>query len=195
MAEIRVSQQPERPAGECWRHRLVAELLALQEDVAAPAGDSQALLAMALCHPRRPGRTDDDRAWSDAFRDVLDDALGTCWRPHLAAGGQVEPLTDVPFFLDRFPTAEDGDGAARRGARPGRRPSLDTWCRRLGGRHRPSPATARPAPLASWAFVAGAALTVAAVVGRVVAHQVLGSGRTHRAEVFEQYLTADQRHD
>ncbi|WP_336031220.1 hypothetical protein [Geodermatophilus sp. FMUSA9-8] len=100
---VPVEDVPARP-----RHRLVAELLALHEDVAAPAGGSEVLLAMALCRPGRPGVTADDRAWADAFRDVLDDALGTCWSLHLAAGGRVEPLTDVRYFLDRFASAEDG---------------------------------------------------------------------------------------
>jgi len=99
---VPVEDVPARP-----RHRLVAELLALHEDVAAPAGDSRILLAMALCRPGRPGATVDDRAWADAFRDVLDDALGTSWSLHLAAGGRVQPLTDVRHFLDRCTAAED----------------------------------------------------------------------------------------
>ena len=54
-------------------------------------------LALALCRPGDPAITEDDDAWADALRSVLDDEqTGGSWSLHVAAGGSVLPLVDLP---------------------------------------------------------------------------------------------------
>jgi hypothetical protein len=54
-------------------------------------------LAMALCRPGRPTVTKYDDAWVDGLREALDDLPpGQTWSLHLAGGGSVLPLVDLP---------------------------------------------------------------------------------------------------
>jgi hypothetical protein len=54
-------------------------------------------LAMALCRPGRPIVTKYDKAWVEGLREALDGLpLGQTWSLHLAAGGSVLPLVDLP---------------------------------------------------------------------------------------------------
>jgi hypothetical protein len=54
-------------------------------------------LAMALCRPGRPQATKYDDAWAEGLREALDGLpLAQTWSLHLAAGGSVLPLVDLP---------------------------------------------------------------------------------------------------
>src|SRR4051812_29309531 len=54
-------------------------------------------LAMALCRPGRPHATKYDDAWAEGFREALDGLpLAQTWSLHLAAGGSVLPLVNLP---------------------------------------------------------------------------------------------------
>ncbi len=59
--------------------------------------DGEGHLAMALCRPGRPEITGSDDEWADAFRSMLDDGqIDGTWSLHLAAGGRVVSLVDMP---------------------------------------------------------------------------------------------------
>ncbi|WP_091366197.1 hypothetical protein [Geodermatophilus telluris] len=81
--------------------QLLAGLLDVHAEVAASLGPDGAHLAMALCRPGEPAVTEDDDGWAVACHEVLDDALDGTWSLHLAAGGRVEPLVDVPWAFLR----------------------------------------------------------------------------------------------
>jgi hypothetical protein len=49
-------------------------------------------LAMALCRPGAPAVRDDDRGWAETLSAALDGR----WSLHLAAGGVVTPLVELP---------------------------------------------------------------------------------------------------
>ena len=51
-------------------------------------------LALALCRPGTAEVTEDDDAWVEALRSVLDDGA---WSLHLAAAGRIVPLVDGPW--------------------------------------------------------------------------------------------------
>jgi hypothetical protein len=51
---------------------------------------------MALCRPGRPEITEDDDTWVGLLSEVFDDRIGGSWSLHLAAGGRVVPLIDLP---------------------------------------------------------------------------------------------------
>ena len=54
-------------------------------------------VALALCRPGGAAVTADDDAWAAALRSVLDDdRIGGSWSLHVAAGGTVLPLVDLP---------------------------------------------------------------------------------------------------
>jgi len=54
-------------------------------------------VAMALCRPGRPRATKDDNAWADGLREALGELpVGQTWSLHLAAGGSVTPLVELP---------------------------------------------------------------------------------------------------
>jgi hypothetical protein len=57
----------------------------------------QGHLAMVLCRPGRPEVTKDDDAWAEALCEALDGLPATTWSLHLAAGGQVQALVDLPW--------------------------------------------------------------------------------------------------
>jgi len=71
-------------------------LLQLHEAVADEHLISGGHLAMALCRPGRPEITEEDDAWVGSLAEVLDDRLDGSWSLHLAAGGRVLPLIDLP---------------------------------------------------------------------------------------------------
>lgn len=52
-------------------------------------------IAMALCRPGRPFPTRDDDAWADGLLTAFADEPVT-WSLHLAAGGGVVPIVDLP---------------------------------------------------------------------------------------------------
>ncbi len=82
--------------------RLLSGLLDVHSEVATHLTGDGVHLAMALCRPGEPVETEDDAEWVCALHEVLDDALDGTWSLHLAAGGRVEPLVDVPgSFLRR----------------------------------------------------------------------------------------------
>src|SRR3954469_21200760 len=54
-------------------------------------------LAMALCRPGQPQATKYDDAWAEGLREALGGLpLAQSWSLHLAAGGSVLPLVDLP---------------------------------------------------------------------------------------------------
>ena len=53
-------------------------------------------LAMALCRPGHAVVTAEDDEWAEGLRTVLDDAIGSSWSLHLAAGGRVVPVVEPP---------------------------------------------------------------------------------------------------
>jgi hypothetical protein len=52
-------------------------------------------VALALCRPGRPKATKDDEAWERGLREAFEEISGT-WSLHLAAGGEVVPMVDLP---------------------------------------------------------------------------------------------------
>ena len=77
-------------------HSMLFGLLSMHEAVSDARLDGGGHLAMALCRPGRPEITEDDDAWVDALGEVLDDHLDAGWSLHLAAGGTVTSLIDLP---------------------------------------------------------------------------------------------------
>jgi len=75
---------------------MLFELLGLHEAVADEHLDGGGHLAMALCRPGRPEITSDDDAWVGLLSEVFDDRIEGSWSLHLAAGGRVLPLIDLP---------------------------------------------------------------------------------------------------
>ncbi|SET20563.1 hypothetical protein [Geodermatophilus poikilotrophus] len=55
-------------------------------------------LAMALCRPGRAVVTAADEEWATGLHTVLDDAIGSSWSLHLAAGGRVVPVVERPTW-------------------------------------------------------------------------------------------------
>jgi hypothetical protein len=59
--------------------------------------DGEGHLAMALCRPGRPEITASDDEWTEEFRAMFDDGqIDGTWSLHLAAGGTVVPLVNLP---------------------------------------------------------------------------------------------------
>jgi hypothetical protein len=52
-------------------------------------------VALALCRPGRPTVTQDDEAWERGLAEALETTSST-WSLHLAAGGEVVPMVDLP---------------------------------------------------------------------------------------------------
>lgn len=71
-------------------------LLSVHEAIAAEHLGGRGHLAMALCRPGRPEVTADDDAWVALLSEVFDDRIDGSWSLHLAAGGSVLPLIDLP---------------------------------------------------------------------------------------------------
>ncbi|RBY91031.1 hypothetical protein [Blastococcus sp. TF02A-30] len=78
---------PDRP--------MLANLADMCEQVAAAHGLLLGHVAMALCRPGRPSATRDDDAWATALREAFAGSDLT-WSLHLAAGGAIVPLVDLP---------------------------------------------------------------------------------------------------
>jgi hypothetical protein len=74
---------------------LLANLATVCESVTESHVDGTAHVALALCRPGRPEITKDDQAWAGGLRDALAASSGT-WSLHLAAGGEVVPMVDLP---------------------------------------------------------------------------------------------------
>ena len=55
-------------------------------------------LAMAYCRPGRAVVAAEDGEWAEGLHTVLDDAIGSSWSLHLAAGGQVVPVVELPTW-------------------------------------------------------------------------------------------------
>ena len=70
-------------------------LVHLHEAVAEHSPDTTHL-AMALCRPGHAVVTAEDDEWAEGLYTVLDDAIGSSWSLHLAAGGQVVPIVEPP---------------------------------------------------------------------------------------------------
>jgi hypothetical protein len=77
-------------------HALLAGLLSVHEGISAERLGGGGHFALALCRPGRPEITADDDSWVDALSEVLDDRIEGSWSLHLAAGGHVQPLIDLP---------------------------------------------------------------------------------------------------
>ena len=76
---------------------LLSGLLSLHDGICAEHLTESGHLAMALCRPGRPTILEDDEEWAEALHDLLDDGqIDGTWSLHLAAGGQVVPLVDLP---------------------------------------------------------------------------------------------------
>ena len=59
--------------------------------------DGEGHLAMALCRPGQPEITASDDEWAEEFRAMFDDGqIDGTWSLHLAAGGTVVPLVNLP---------------------------------------------------------------------------------------------------
>ena len=78
---------PDRP--------LLANVVAVCETIVGSHVASTPHVAMALCRPGRPVVTTDDEAWERALREAFEPTGGT-WSLHLAAGGDVLPMVDLP---------------------------------------------------------------------------------------------------
>ena len=55
-------------------------------------------LAMALCRPGHPVVTAEDDEWAEGLHTVFDDAITSSWSLHLAAGGRVVPVVELPTW-------------------------------------------------------------------------------------------------
>ena len=69
-------------------------ILQMHETVIAQRGVAH--LAMALCRPGQAVLTEDDDEWVEALRADLDDGIDETWSLHLAAGGAVVSVVDLP---------------------------------------------------------------------------------------------------
>ncbi|MGY1764018.1 hypothetical protein ACI79G_15765 [Geodermatophilus sp. SYSU D00779] len=68
-------------------------LVHLHEAVAEGSPDTTHL-AMALCRPGHVVVTAEDDGWAEGLHTALDDAIGSSWSLHLAAGGRVVPVVE-----------------------------------------------------------------------------------------------------
>lgn len=76
---------------------LLIGLREVHDGVTAAHLDGEGHLAMALCRPGRPEITADDDEWAEEFRAMFDDGqIDGTWSLHLAAGGTVVPLVNLP---------------------------------------------------------------------------------------------------
>ena len=78
---------PDRP--------LLANVAQVCEAVSGSHCTRRAHVAMALCRPGRVKVTKDDEAWERGLRWAFEASEGT-WSLHLAAGGTVVPMVDLP---------------------------------------------------------------------------------------------------
>ena len=78
---------PDRP--------MLANLAHVCESLVESHVSGAAHVALALCRPGRPIVAKDDEAWERRLREAFEEASGT-WSLHLAAGGRVVPMVDLP---------------------------------------------------------------------------------------------------
>jgi hypothetical protein len=74
---------------------MLANLVHVCESIAESHVSGACHVALALCRPGRPTVTRDDDAWTDGLRKAFD-ATDMTWSLHLAAGGTVVPVVDLP---------------------------------------------------------------------------------------------------
>ncbi len=82
---------PDRP--------MLANLVSVCGSVTDSHASGRAHVAMALCRPGRPRITADDEAWERGLREAFGGADGVAplpWSLHLAAGGSILPVVDLP---------------------------------------------------------------------------------------------------
>ena len=82
-----VPAAPDRP--------LLADVARVCEAVSESHCIARAHVAIALCRPGRVKVTKDDEAWERGLRWAFEANAGT-WSLHLAAGGTVVPMVDLP---------------------------------------------------------------------------------------------------
>jgi hypothetical protein len=85
-----IDEIPRRPQRE-----MLANLEQMVTMVAETEVIGSAHLAVALCRPGAPEVDADDVSWAEALREALAPFDGT-WSLHLAAGGEVTPMIDLP---------------------------------------------------------------------------------------------------
>jgi hypothetical protein len=78
---------PDRP--------LLANVAQVCEAVAESHGAGRAHVALVLCRPGRPTVTRDDEAWERGLAEAFL-TTGRAWSLHLAAGGEIVPMVDLP---------------------------------------------------------------------------------------------------
>ena len=74
---------------------LLANLAHICESMSESHCAGTAHVAMALCRPGRVKVTKDDEAWERGLLEAFEEVDGT-WSLHLAAGGTVVPMVDLP---------------------------------------------------------------------------------------------------
>jgi hypothetical protein len=82
---------PDRP--------MLADVATVCGSIAESHASGTAHLAVALCRPGRGQITADDQAWERGLREAFRETDGTAqltWSLHLAAGGSILPLVDLP---------------------------------------------------------------------------------------------------
>ena len=75
---------------------LLADVAQVCESIVESHCVGRAHVALALCRPGRPTVTKDDVAWENGLRNTLDEDLSGTWSLHLAAGGAIVPMVDLP---------------------------------------------------------------------------------------------------
>jgi hypothetical protein len=73
---------------------MLANLVAMAEQVAEAHGLLAGHVAMALCRPGHPTVTRDDDAWAAGLREAFV-ASDLTWSLHLAAGGAILPMVEL----------------------------------------------------------------------------------------------------
>lgn len=82
---------PDRP--------MLADVAHVCGSIAESHASGAAHVAMALCRPGRGRITADDEAWARGLREAFsraDATAGLPWSLHLAAGGAILPVVDLP---------------------------------------------------------------------------------------------------
>ncbi len=74
---------------------LLANIADVGESIAESYGLRRPHVALALCRPGRVKVSKDDEAWERGLAEVFLTTNGT-WSLHLAAGGTVVPMVDLP---------------------------------------------------------------------------------------------------
>jgi hypothetical protein len=83
------------------RRRELGPLVDLHTTIAGEFVGQGGHFALCLCRPGGPDLREDDDAWAEVLRDLLDDVIDESWSLHVAADGRVTPLVERP---DTAPT-------------------------------------------------------------------------------------------